>query len=66
MIDSIEVSAEFSNTETAVKKLAEVIVSTRTRVNSLEYAIIPRMLSIIRHIEAHLKEAERWRVSRAE
>lgn len=59
MADAIKAIAELSSAEAAVKKLAEAIASTKRRVNSLEYVIIPRMLSTIRYIEMHLEEAER-------
>jgi V/A-type H+-transporting ATPase subunit D len=59
MADAIKAIAELSSAEAAVKKLAEAIASTKRRVNSLEYVIIPRMLNTIRYIEMHLEEAER-------
>lgn len=59
MAEAIKAIAELSSAEAAVKKLAEAIASTKRRVNSLEYVIIPRMLSTIRYIEMHLEEAER-------
>ena len=59
MADAIKAIAELSSAEAAVKKLAEAIASTKRRVNSLEYVIIPRMLDTIRYIEMHLEEAER-------
>ena len=59
MAEAIKAIAEPSSAEAAVKKLAEAIASTKRRVNSLEYVIIPRMLSTIRYIEMHLEEAER-------
>lgn len=59
MADGIKAIAELSSAEAAVKKLAEAIAATKRRVNSLEYVVIPRMLSTIRYIEMHLEEAER-------
>jgi len=59
MAEAIKAIAELSSAEAAVKKLAEAIASTKRRVNSLEYVIIPRMLATIRYIEMHLEEAER-------
>ena len=59
MAEAIKAVAELSSAEAAVKKLAEAIASTKRRVNSLEYVIIPRMLASIRYIEMHLEEAER-------
>ncbi|HUK50794.1 MAG TPA: V-type ATP synthase subunit D [Terriglobales bacterium] len=59
MTEAIKAIAELSSAEAAVKKLAEAIASTKRRVNSLEYVIIPRMLATIRYIEMHLEEAER-------
>jgi V/A-type H+/Na+-transporting ATPase subunit D len=59
MADAIKAIAELSSAEAAVKKLAEAIASTKRRVNSLEYVIIPRMLATIHYIEMHLEEAER-------
>jgi V/A-type H+/Na+-transporting ATPase subunit D len=59
MAEAIKAIAELSSAEAAVKKLAEAIASTKRRVNSLEYVIIPRMRITIRYIEMHLEEAER-------
>ena len=59
MAEAIKAIAELSSAEAAVKKLAEAIASTKRRVNSLEYVIIPRMISTIHYIEMHLEEAER-------
>lgn len=59
MAETIKAIAELSSAEAAVKKLAEAIAATKRRVNSLEYVVIPRMLSTIRYIEMHLEEAER-------
>jgi V/A-type H+-transporting ATPase subunit D len=59
MAEAVKAIAELSSAEAAVKKLAEAIAATKRRVNSLEYVIIPRMLSTIRYIEMHLEEAER-------
>ena len=59
MVEAVKAIAELSSAEAAVKKLAEAIAATKRRVNSLEYVIIPRMLSTIRYIEMHLEEAER-------
>jgi len=59
MAEAIKAIAELSSAEAAVKKLAVAIASTKRRVNSLEYVIIPRMLDTIRYIEMHLEEAER-------
>jgi len=59
MADAIKAIAELSSAEAAVRKLAEAIASTKRRVNSLEYVIIPRMQITIRYIEMHLEEAER-------
>ncbi len=59
MAEAIKAIAELSSAEAAVKKLAEAIASTKRRVNSLEYVVIPRMIATIRYIEMHLEEAER-------
>jgi V/A-type H+-transporting ATPase subunit D len=59
MAEAVKAIAELSSAEAAVKKLAEAIASTKRRVNSLEYVVIPRMVATIRYIEMHLEEAER-------
>jgi len=59
MAEAIKAIAELSSAEAAVKKLAEAIAATKRRVNSLEYVVIPRIVTTIRYIEMHLEEAER-------
>ena len=59
MAEAIKAVAELSSAEAALMKLAEAIAATKRRVNSLEYIVIPRLLTTIRYIEMHLEEAER-------
>jgi V/A-type H+-transporting ATPase subunit D len=59
MAEAIKAIAELSSAEAALMKLAEAIAATKRRVNSLEYIVIPRLVSTIRYIEMHLEEAER-------
>lgn len=59
MAETLKAIAELSSAETATRKLAEAIASTKRRVNSLEYIIIPRVLGSIRYIQMHLEERER-------
>jgi len=59
MAEAIKAIAELSSAEAAVKKLAEAIAATKRRVNSLEYVVIPRIVTTVRYIEMHLEEAER-------
>ncbi len=59
MTEAVKAVVELSGAEAAVRKLAEAIASTKRRVNSLEYVVIPRMLNTIRYIEMHLEERER-------
>ena len=59
MAEALKAIAELSSAEAATRKLAEAIASTKRRVNSLEYIIIPRVLGSIRYIQMHLEERER-------
>jgi len=59
MAETLKAIAELSSAEAATRKLAEAIASTKRRVNSLEYIIIPRVLGSIRYIQMHLEERER-------
>lgn len=59
MAEALKAIAELSSAEAATRKLAEAIASTKRRVNSLEYMIIPRVLGSIRYIQMHLEERER-------
>jgi V/A-type H+-transporting ATPase subunit D len=59
MVEALKAIAELSSAEAATQKLAEAIASTKRRVNSLDYVIIPRVLQSIRYIQMHLEERER-------
>jgi len=59
MAEALKAIAELSSAEAATRKLAEAIASTKRRVNSLDYVIIPRVLQSIRYIQMHLEERER-------
>ena len=59
MTEALKATAELSGAEASVRKLAQAIASTKRRVNSLDYVIIPRILQSIRYIQMHLEERER-------
>ena len=59
MMESLKAIAELSSAEASTRKLAQAIASTKRRVNSLDYVIIPRVLQSIRYIQMHLEERER-------
>ncbi len=59
MTEALKAIAELSSAEAATRKLAQAIASTKRRVNSLDYVIIPRVLNSIRYIQMHLEERER-------
>ena len=59
MAEALKAISELSSAEAAIRKLAEAIASTKRRVNSLDYVIIPRVVQSIRYIQMHLEERER-------
>ena len=59
MTEALKAIAELSSAEASTRKLAQAIASTKRRVNSLDYVIIPRVLQSIRYIQMHLEERER-------
>jgi len=59
MREALTATAELASAEAATGKLAQAIASTKRRVNSLDYVIIPRVLQSIRYIQMHLEERER-------
>jgi len=59
MAEALKSITELASAEAATRKLAEAIASTKRRVNSLDYVIIPRVLQSIRYIQMHLEERER-------
>jgi V/A-type H+-transporting ATPase subunit D len=59
MTEAVKAMTELSGAEASTRKLAQAIASTKRRVNSLDYVIIPRVLNSIRYIQMHLEERER-------
>lgn len=59
MREALKILIQLAGQEVAVMKLVQAIASTKRRVNSLEYIVIPNMVSIIKYIEMHLEERER-------
>jgi V/A-type H+-transporting ATPase subunit D len=59
MMEALKAIVELSSAEAATRKLAQAIASTKRRVNSLDYVIVPRVLQSIRYIQMHLEERER-------
>jgi V/A-type H+/Na+-transporting ATPase subunit D len=59
MTEAVKNVVELSAAEAAIRRLAEAIAATKRRVNSLEYIVIPRILSTIRYIEMSLQERAR-------
>jgi H(+)-transporting ATP synthase subunit D len=59
MAEALKAVGELSSAEAAVRKLAQAIASTKRRVNSLDYVVIPHILHSIRYIQMHLEERER-------
>jgi V/A-type H+-transporting ATPase subunit D len=59
MAEALKAITELASAEAATRKLAQAIASTKRRVNSLDYVIIPRVLQSIRYIQMHLQERER-------
>jgi V/A-type H+-transporting ATPase subunit D len=59
MAEALKAITELSSAEAAIRKLAQAIASTKRRVNSLDYVIIPRVVHSIRYIQMHLEERER-------
>jgi V/A-type H+-transporting ATPase subunit D len=59
MVEALKAIAALSSAEASTRKLAQAIASTKRRVNSLDYVIIPRVHQSIRYIQMHLEERER-------
>lgn len=59
MSEALKAIADLSSVEAATRKLAHAIASTKRRVNSLDYVVLPRVVRSIRYIQMHLEERER-------
>lgn len=59
MDEALKLVSTLAETEVAVRRLAEVIATTKRRVNCLKHVIIPRFEKQIKFIEAYLEERER-------
>jgi V/A-type H+-transporting ATPase subunit D len=59
MTEALTAISQLASAEAATRKLAQAIASTKRRVNSLDYVIIPHVLQSIRYIQMHLEERER-------
>jgi len=57
--EALTLIVKLAEVEESVRRIAEEVEKTKRRVNALEYIVIPRLKTTIKHIEMRMEEIER-------
>lgn len=57
--ETLSLIVKLAEVEESVRRIAQEVEKTKRRVNALEYIVIPRLKSTIKHIEMRMEEIER-------